>query len=155
MNRSEELKQKYNLEIHPEGGWFSEVYTSPSGFEGRAFMGSICFLLEGKDISHFHQIDCDEIWFYHEGCSMRITMILNGKVSEAVLGTGEGQAAMVVIPEGAVFAAENLDKENYCFMSCATTPKFTYDGFRILGREEVKALCPSEFEQLEYLVIEK
>ncbi|MCR4558022.1 MAG: cupin domain-containing protein [Saccharofermentans sp.] len=155
MNRSEELKQKYNLEIHPEGGWFSEVYTSPSGFEGRAFMGSIYFLLEGKDISHFHQIDCDEIWFYHEGCSMRITMILNGKVSEAVLGTGEGQAAMVVIPEGAVFAAENLDKESYCFMSCATTPKFTYDGFRLLGREEVKALCPSEFEQLEYLVIEK
>ena len=155
MNRAEELIQKYNLERHPEGGWFSEVYTSPSDIEGRAFMGSIYFLLEGKDISHFHQIDCDEIWFYHEGCSMRITMILNGDLSRVVLGTGEGQVPMVIIPEGAVFAAENLDKESYCFMSCATTPKFTYDGFRLLGREEVKALCPSEFDQLEYLVIEK
>ena len=80
MNRAEELKNKYNLERHPEGGWFSEVYTSPFDIGNRAFMGSIYFLLEGEDISHFHQIDCDEIWYHHEGCALKITMLIDGAV---------------------------------------------------------------------------
>ena len=67
MIRTNELKEKYKLEKHPEGGWFSESYTSPFDNGTRAFMGSIYFLLEGHDISHFHQIDCDEIWYHHEG----------------------------------------------------------------------------------------
>ena len=170
MNRAEELKRKYNLTSHPEGGWFSEVYTSPSASGGRAFTGSIYYLLEGNDVSHFHQIDCDEIWYHHEGGAMKITMIVVAEgsgtgsssqgspgtwtVRETFLGAGEGETAMVVIPAGAVFAAELIDKESYCFTSCVTTPKFTYDGFRLLGRDEIKALCPSEFDRLAYLAVE-
>ena len=150
-NRAEQLKEKYKLERHPEGGWFSETYTSPYEHEGRAFMGSIYFLLEGDDISHFHQIDCYEIWYHHEGCGLKITMIIDGKVSECIIGPGEGQEAMAVIPKGAIFAAENLDKGGYCFMSCATTPKFTYDGFRLVDAAEIKSLCPSEFETIKHL----
>ena len=138
--RAKELIAKYNLERHPEGGWFAEVYTAPFDHEGRAFMGSIYFLLDGEDMSHFHQIDCDEIWYYHEGCALKITMIIDGKESESIIGPLENQAAMAVIPKGAVFAAENLDKNSYCFMSCATTPKFSYDGFRLLDDEKVKRL---------------
>ena len=37
-------------------------------------------------------------------------MILDGKCSELVIGAGDGQNAMAVIPKGAIFAAENLDK---------------------------------------------
>ena len=69
MTRTDELKEKYKLKKHPEGGWFSGSYTSLFDLEARAFMGSIFFLLETNDISHFHQIDCDEIWYHHEGCS--------------------------------------------------------------------------------------
>lgn len=60
--RSTQLKEKYNLEPHPEGGWLAECYTAPFSKEARPLMGSIYFLLEGDDISHFHQIDCDEIY---------------------------------------------------------------------------------------------
>ena len=67
MNRSEQLKAAYHLEKHPEGGWFSEVYTAPFQAEDRPLAGSIYFLLDQNEISHFHQIDCDEIWYYHEG----------------------------------------------------------------------------------------
>ena len=91
MARAEELIRKYSLERHPEGGWFAEVYTSLFAHDKRAFMGSIYFLLEGGDISHFHQIDCDEIWYYHEGSALKITLIVNGKVSEMIIGMGEGQ----------------------------------------------------------------
>ena len=151
MARAEELIRKYSLERHPEGGWFAEVYTSLFAHDKRAFMGSIYFLLEGGDISHFHQIDCDEIWYYHEGSALKITLIVNGKVSEMIIGMGEGQTAMAIIPKGAIFAAENLDKSSYCFMSCATTPKFTYDGFRLVDSDEIRTLCPSEYEKIEHL----
>ncbi len=143
-DRSSQLKEKYNLEPHPEGGWFTECYTAPFPKEGRPLMGSIYFLLEGDDISHFHQIDCDEIWYHHEGCGLKIIMIIDGKISEVVIGPEENQMAMAVIPKGAIFAAENLDKDSYCFMSCATTPKFIYEGFRLVEEEEIRELCTTE-----------
>ena len=155
MKRADELKEKYNLENHPEGGWFSEIYTAPFASDSRALMGSIYFLLVGDEISHFHQIDCDEIWYHHEGCSLKITMINEGKLSEQILGSEEGQNAMVVIPKGAIFAAENLDKSEYCFMSCATTPKFTYDGFRLVDAQEIEKCCPSEINRIRYLAFTK
>jgi predicted cupin superfamily sugar epimerase len=151
MERAEYLKQKYHLEKHPEGGCFAEVYTAHFSHEDRSLMGSIYFLLEGEDISHFHQIDCDEIWYHHEGCGLKITMIIDGILSEVVIGSGEDQLAMAVIPKGAIFAAENLDKGSFCFMSCATTPKFTYDGFKLVPDKEIKHICPADYEKIKHL----
>ncbi|WP_081677499.1 cupin domain-containing protein [Butyrivibrio sp. WCD3002] len=37
--------------------------------EDRPLAGSIYFLLTEDEISHFHQIDCEEIWYHHEGCA--------------------------------------------------------------------------------------
>ncbi|MCR5097164.1 MAG: cupin domain-containing protein [Erysipelotrichaceae bacterium] len=77
--RAEELKNLYNLTQHPEDGSFAEVYTSSFVTADRAYMGSIYFLLDKDEISHFHQIDCDEIWYYHEGCGMKISVLKDGK----------------------------------------------------------------------------
>lgn len=155
MNRPDDLKEKYNLEKHPEGGWFSKVYTSPFSSGARAFMGSIYYMLEGDDISHFHQIDCDEIWYYHEGCALMITVLIDGKKNTEILGIGENQSTMVVIPKEAIFAAELLDKDSYSFVSCATTPQFTYDGFRLVDSEEIQSICPEEYEEIRHLVFKK
>ena len=114
-------------------------------------MGSIYFLLEGSDISHFHQIDCDEIWYHHEGCALKITVLLNGNISEMILGSGDNQDAMVVIPKNAIFAAEPLDKDRYSFVSCATTPKFTYDGFRLVDADEIRTICPDDYDRISHL----
>ena len=154
MDRSAHLKDKYHLEKHPEGGWFSEVYSAPFDHEGRPLMGSIYFLLEGDDISHFHQIDCDEIWYHHEGCALKITMIMDGEVQETVIGPDDGQEAMAVIPKGAIFAAENLEKGGYCFMSCATTPQFTYEGFRLVYNHEIRGLCPDNYDRIAHLAFQ-
>jgi len=149
MNRICALKDTYALQPHPEGGWFSEVYTAPFTHSGRALAGSIYFMLEGGDISHLHEIDCDEIWYYHEGCGMRITVLAEGGARELLLGPDveAGQRAMAVIPAGAAFAAENLDPAGYTFISCATTPAFSYEGFRLIGRQELKARFPGLCEQ--------
>ena len=77
--RIAEIVRELKLEKHPEGGWFAEVYTAPVSFaEGsgqRALAGSIYYLLGGADISAFHEIDCDELWYYHEGTGMRLYVL--------------------------------------------------------------------------------
>ncbi|MBR6185157.1 MAG: cupin domain-containing protein [Clostridia bacterium] len=157
QDRVKELKQVYRLEPHPEGGWFAEMYTAPFLVRDRPTAGSIYFLLEKGDISHFHQIDCDEIWYYHEGCGMKITVLRDGMMETVCLGAREreGQRAAVMIPKGAIFAAENLDRDGYTFLSCATTPQFTYAGFRLVGLSEIRRDYPKNCGAVAYLAMNK
>ena len=141
--RTEVLKKTYNLRPHEEGGSFSEVYTSPQAKNGRSLAGSIYFLLDSKEVSQFHQIDCDEIWYFHEGCGMDISILEpNGDMSHVLLGNDieKGQRAMAIIPKGAIFSATNLDNGGYTFVSCVTVPKFSYDGFRLVPEDEIQKL---------------
>lgn len=154
--RTAELKEVYALEQHSEGGWFSEVYTAPFENDGRSYAGSIYFLLDAGEISHLHWLDCDEIWYYHEGCGMKITVLTDEGKEELLLGsdTKAGQRGMAVIPAGAMFAAENIDEDGYTFISCATTPKFTYDGFHLVDKAELQATYPDLADELSYLAYE-
>ncbi len=153
ITRSEELKKAYDLEQHQEGGWFAEVYTAPFNDGNRAFAGSIYFLLDAGEISHLHQIDCDEIWYYHEGCGMKITVLTEEGRQEYLLGKDleKGERAMVVIPKGAIFAAENLLPEDFTFVSCATTPDFTYEGFRLVYKDEIHEKYADIASDIDYL----
>ena len=151
--RTDILKETYKLKAHVEGGFFSEVYTAPFEKDERSICGSIYFLLDSGEISRFHVIDCDEIWYYHEGCGMKITVLANGKKEEHLLGNDvqRGERPMAVIPKGCIFGAENLEPDGYTFVSCVTTPGFEYAGFRLVGREELRRLCPDCFDQTVYL----
>ena len=148
MTRSELLKKQYELQKHPEGGWFSERYTAPFAQNGRSIAGSIYFLLDTGEISHFHQIDCDEISYFHEGCGMTITVLSEQGMQEILLGNDveKGESPMAVIPKGAFFAAENRNADKYSFVSCATAPKFDYKGFHLVNLDEIRKTFP-EFEK--------
>ena len=153
-SRIQELKDHYKLEQHPEGGWFNECFTSSESKNKRTLAGSIYFLLEKDEISHFHKIDCEEIWYFHEGCGMRITVLDESGRNDYILGNDiyNGAEAMVAIPKDAIFAAENLDHNSYTFVSCVTTPKFSYDGFKLINKNELKALYPDYKDLLQMAI---
>ena len=144
------LREAYSLQKHSEGGWFAEIYTAPFECGGRATAGSIYFLLDGDEVSHFHQIDCDEIWYYHAGCGMKIFALKDGRAEEFLLGMDakKNQHPMIVVPAGTIFAAVNLDSKSYTFISCATTPRFRYEGFRLVPRAELKKNYPQLPEKI-------
>lgn len=152
-SRADELRKAYKLSGHSEGGSFAEVYTSSSESNGRPSAGSIYFLLDAGEISHFHEIDCEEIWYYHEGCGLKITVLADGKMTQYLLGADvrKGQRHMAVIPEGAIFAAENLNDDGFTFVSCATSPKFRYEGFRLVGKKEIRERFPDVADDIDYL----
>jgi len=155
---AQKFKDAYNLQQHSEGGWFAEIYTAPFRQKNkRPTAGSIYFLLDKGDVSHFHQIDCDEIWYYHAGCGMKIFVLGDGQAEEFLLGvdTARNEQPMVVIPKGKIFAAENIDKDGYTFISCATTPRFDYKGFRLVPRAELRKKYPALPEEILQLAYEK
>lgn len=142
---AEQIIEAYKLQAHPEGGYFAELYTAPlalGSVEGeRPLGGSIYFLLKQQDISHFHVIDCEELWYYHSGCGLQLYLLSpEGRLETRRLGLAveQGEAPMVVIPKGYCFAAENLDQEGYTFVSCVTMPRFRYEGFRLVPYEELQ-----------------
>ena len=151
--RVNRLKDIYRLAGHPEGGFFAETYTAPCQKDARPLAGSIFFLLGPGDISHFHEIDCDEIWYYHEGCGMKITALTQEGIKEYLLGSNpdNGERAMAVIPAGTVFAARNLAEDGYTFVSCVTTPHFMYEHFRLVKKEEIRQKYPDVADEVEYL----
>lgn len=146
---AEKLIKDFSLEQHLEGGWFSEVYTAGTELgvlpNGRCLVGSIYFLLQGKDISHFHQLDCDEIWYYHAGCGLLMHLVHpDGRYEKKYLGLDNNALPMIVIPQGTIFAAENISTSSYTFISCMTVPKFRYTGFRLIEPSELQELSLPE-----------
>lgn len=157
VSAADELIARLKLEPHPEGGHFRRVYTAPFLQEtGRAFAGSIYFLLRGEAISHFHCIDCDELWYFHRGCGARIFCIDGaGQLRTLLLGpeAEHGQAPMVLIPAGTVFASENLDKAGFTLMSCATVPQFAYERFTLFSRRTLLARFPQHGDLIRRLAM--
>src|SRR4051812_31325419 len=99
MNRhdSQYYVSKLGLEPHPEGGYYKRTFESGErasdqeltvDFEGkRKLYTSIYFLLTSNDVSHFHRLKSDELWYYHAGSPLTIHVIdENGEYKEMKLG---------------------------------------------------------------------
>ena len=77
--------EKYQMQAHPEGGYFAETYRSaeqipqvvlPERFSGaRSFSTAIYFLLEGHHFSALHRIEADELWHFYAGQPLEVFVI--------------------------------------------------------------------------------
>jgi len=151
--RVQEIMQKFRLSGNPRSGAYSWVYTSPTWTAeavSRPAAGSSYFLLAGSENLRFQSFDCDEVWYFHEGCGMRLTALLaDGAVRTFELGVGGAAMPMVLIPKGQIFAAENIDPAGYSFISCMTVPALETAGIRVWQREELLAKYPQAKEAIE------
>ena len=67
-----------NLEMipHVEGGYFKESFLSEDNVrENKKLWSSIYFLLRTGEVSNFHRLKSDELWYYHDGEALTIYMI--------------------------------------------------------------------------------
>ena len=149
--------EKLNLEKHPEGGWFKEIYRSediipehalPPDFKGpRNCSTSIYYLLEGEDFSSFHRIHSDEIWHYYAGFSpIEIISIEQGKLIKHLLGNDpdSNQNLQIVVPKNTWFAAQLIDQKGYALAGCTVAPGFHFDDFEMADEKLLE-----EFSHLE------
>lgn len=133
MGRIEELIESLALQAHPEGGFFSETYRSAEVTGDRNLATSIYFLITGNHVSNFHRIKSDELWYFHEGDSLTVHSLVDGKHIERHLGVARGdERPFQVVPKGEIFGSCIREpKLGYSLVSCAVAPGFDFRDFEL------------------------
>jgi predicted cupin superfamily sugar epimerase len=120
------------LQPHPEGGWYGETWRAPSDAGERPASTGIYFLLKAGERSHWHRVDADELWLFHAGDPLRLSISSDGeRVDDLVLGQDleDGQHPQAVVPTGRWQAAEPLGE--WTLVSCVVAPGFSFEGFEL------------------------
>ncbi len=121
---------------HPEGGFYAETFRSEaaegSGPEARAVVSVIYFLLEAEQRSHWHRVDAIEIWLWHAGSPLRLSVSSDGRHLETILlgsALASGERPQAVVPEAAWQSAESTGA--WTLVSCIVAPAFSFEGFTL------------------------
>lgn len=140
QQRIQELVIKFNLQAHPEGGFYSETYRSDqlTASQDRNLVTCIYFLLTSENVSNFHRIKSDEMWFFHEGSSLTVHTLdtQNGHLLHAVGNEiQKGQTPQLVVPKNTIFGSSVTDENSYSFVSCVVAPGFDFNDFELFTRD--------------------
>lgn len=136
--RAIELIDKLDLQPHPEGGFYKEVFRSatlvqsPNHGKSRSSVTDIYFLLPAGQISRFHRVLHEEIWNFYEGAPLRLiemTPDLNHHTS-LVLGGSQSICYKHCIPALHWQAAESTGE--YSLVGCTVAPGFDFEDFSFL-----------------------
>lgn len=138
------IVERFELEPHPEGGYFREVYRSPlalqhpgipAGHDRIRRTGTlIYFLLEGESFSAFHRVRwSDEGWHLYAGGPIELNVIdPAGGHSQHLLSSdfaiGE---PTTVVPAGHWQAARIARGSTWAFGGCTVSPGFEFDDFEM------------------------
>jgi uncharacterized protein len=135
--------ERLDLQPHPEGGWFRETYRSthtfgPAGYDGaRSAATAIYFLLHPGERSHWHVVRSDELWLWHDGGPLTLSLAGAGPEPadphQVILGpdVAAGHRPQVLVPGGVWQAAEPGAAEPV-LVSCVVVPGFDYADFKLL-----------------------
>ena len=157
--RAASLIATLELQPHPEGGFYREIFRSatnvtPADERGpRAALTTIYFLLPKGAVSRWHRVTSDEVWHLYEGGPIEL-FELDASGQDLVrhrlgpIGTG-ADAPVHTIAAGAWQAARPL--ADYALMGCTVGPGFDFADFRLLADEaeqaaEVRARWPEVTE---------
>ncbi len=142
MHTAEYYIEQLHMEPHIEGGYFKECLLSNDmvpGMDGRNLWSSIYFLLQENEVSHFHVLESDEVWYFHDGQPLTIYMISpEGVLSAPKLGLDieKGELPQLVVPKGYIFGAAK-EGEGFSLVGCMVAPCFKYQEFYLSDRQEL------------------
>lgn len=126
---AEAIIRRLELQPHPEGGWYRQTWIGPE-VAGRASGTAILFLLQAGEQSHWHRVDADEIWLWHAGAPLLLslgeTRAREVRLGPDVLGDEVVQA---VVPAGWWQAARSTGA--WTLVSCTVSPGFRFEGFEL------------------------
>lgn len=155
MLTPEQIIEKYQLQKHPEGGYFKEVYRDSKTldfgeeYEGRIrnLLTSIYFMLKGEEQSALHVIkNSTEVWHYHSGSPIQITVInpVTGLIEKATIGNpADGYDAQYTVYANRWFGAECLDKKGYSLVGCTVSPGFDFRDFSLIKEDQLLKILPN------------
>lgn len=126
----QDIITRLDLAPHPEGGHYRQTWIA--GGEGRPSGTCIYFLLGEGERSHWHKVDATEIWLYHAGAPLVLSVSATeaGPAEDLLLTpdleTGEPQR---IVPLGHWQSARSTGA--WTLVSCTVSPGFQFEGFTL------------------------
>ncbi len=156
-----------NMIAHPEGGYYKEIHKSEENitsnelqvnYEGsRLLWTSIYFLLRDGEISHFHRLKSDEMWYYHSGSPLTIYMISpSGEFITEQLGLDieHGEKPQVLVPKDYIFGSA-MNNKGYALVGCMVSPGFEFRDFELFKRSDLIEKYPQHQQVIQKLTYEE
>ncbi|MFY9244507.1 MAG: cupin domain-containing protein [Roseicyclus sp.] len=119
-----------NLTPHPEGGFYRQTWVAEN--QGRPVGTCIYFLLKAGEASHWHKVDATEIWLYHAGAPLILSLSAtdDGPATDHLLTPDLSKGApQIIVPENHWQAARTTG--DYTLVSCTVSPGFDFAGFTL------------------------
>lgn len=150
MHSQRSLITALELQPHPEGGWYREVFRSSDRFApsalperylgSRSSMTSIYFLLGAGEVSHFHRLRSDELWHFYDGMPLALHLLHpDGAYAMITLGRDhrKGEQYVVPVPRGVWMGAEGPQGRRYSLVGCTVAPGFDFGDFDLARRGDL------------------
>ncbi len=138
-----------------EGGLFREIYRSNLKIEKleRTCGTSIYYLLRANEISKWHKVASDEIWYYHAGISaVQLLIFSDEHIEKRIIGGNviAGEIPQSFIPAGTWQAAMLIFNEinDFGLFGAAVFPSFEYSDFTDATMHEIYELFPLHMEKI-------
>lgn len=129
---AEEVIRLLDLQPHPEGGHYRETFRDDRGDGARAVSTAIYFLLAAGEVSHWHRVDAVELWHWHAGAPLALSMAPpSGCSVEIRVGPdlAGGERPQGVVPAGYWQSARSLGA--WTLVGCTVAPGFLFDKFEL------------------------
>ncbi|WP_144112128.1 cupin domain-containing protein [Paraburkholderia sp. BCC1886] len=158
----DELIRRFDLQPHPEGGFFRETYRSAAQVRRdgeldaqRSASTAIYYLLCDGAHSAWHRIRSDEVWHFYAGEPLLVHVLdAAGNLLTHRLGNALTQPDTVfqaVVTAGQWFAAECADPASFALVGCTVAPGFEFSEFEIADVTALKAQHPQHAAFIERL----
>lgn len=156
MSRADFWVNHLGLIAHPEGGYFKEIYRAPLMHGDRNIATSIYFLLKEGQVSHLHRLTADELWYYHQGDALKVTVIdKHGTLTEHLVGPHpeKGETLQLIIPAGSIFGSEPSGE--YSLVGCMVSPGFDFKDFELFTTSQLLSIYSQHEKQIRSLTKEQ
>lgn len=127
---AQEIIERLELSPHLEGGHYRQTWIAEN--EGRPTGTCIYFLLSKGESSHWHKVDATEIWLFHAGDPLVLSLSPNDEgpaVDHLLTPDLNDGAPQLIVPEGHWQAARSTG--DWTLVSCTVSPGFAFDGFTL------------------------
>lgn len=127
---ADEIIARLDLAPHPEGGHYRQTWVAEN--HGRASGTCIYFLLRAGESSHWHRVDATEIWLFHSGAPLVLSLAetAQGPARDHLLTSDLTVGApQIIVPENHWQAARSTGE--YTLVSCTVSPGFEFSGFTL------------------------
>jgi predicted cupin superfamily sugar epimerase len=141
------LVKAFDLQPHIEGGWYKETWKAsfdiPQDVLGTKYSGvraaasAVYFLLHPGEVSQWHKVLSDEMWLWHSGGPLKLTLGAdgdspgNGETIILGMDVDKGQLPQALVPANVWQTATPLDDEPV-FVTCIVAPAFHFDDFKLI-----------------------